>query len=127
MPTGATGDAVVKTVTSPDAPVSFGDISYNAIGTYHYHITEDFPLTSWIDGMSYSHEEWTATVTVTANTKHDKLVATTSMEQTKNASGATINADAKDDTDAKPKTRANSGGDTATITNTYDSTGASTG
>ena len=50
--------------------VSFGQITYNAVGTYRYRVTENVPsgaVNNIFEGVTYSQKEYTVTVTVADN------------------------------------------------------------
>lgn len=114
MPEGAEGDISRVVVTSPEGtdsgtPVAFnfGDIAYDAPGTYTYQIYEPAEEAA-TPGVSASLALYTVTVTV--EDKHDgTLAATAEITRVHDDLGADVAADA-------------AAADVASFTNTFDAT-----
>lgn len=112
MPADAqTGDSgpyvdLVVNARNKDAKVSFGDITFDAPGTYTYSV---FELSGQQDGMSFSAASYEVKVTVAD--QHDGTLKVTDVSMTKKT----------DDAGAKvPDVNANVADKVATFTNTYN-------
>lgn len=115
----ATPEPADTTITvnsqTEDYKASFGDIAFTAPGEYRYNITEDND-TDPINGIDYSAAIYRVVVTVTDDGNGKLVVSKVELQQTQNDAG-TMGADA----DPIPVE-----GSTATFTNIYDVTSATT-
>lgn len=112
MPDGAqTGDSgayvdIVVNAQNKEANVSFGDITYDAPGTYTYSV---FELSGQQDGMSFSAASYEVKVTV--EDQHDGTLKVTGVSMARKT----------DDAGAKvPDVNANVADKVAAFTNTYN-------
>ena len=112
MPDGAqTGDSgayvdFVVNAQNKEANVSFGDITYDAPGTYAYSI---FELSGQQDGMSFSAASYEVKVTV--EDQHDGTLKVTGVSMTKKTDDAGASV---------PAASASVADKVATFTNTYN-------
>ena len=70
MPAGVSGATMTGTATKANPVVNFGDITYEAAGTYNYTITEQ---NGGADGVTYDTTEHTVTVTVSKDKDTNEL------------------------------------------------------
>ena len=90
LPTGVTSDddTTVGTVTNDaDGVISFGQFSFNAEGEYVYQVTE---INEGKGGYSYDDATYTVVFTVSDNPETGSLVATPTIYQGIDTTGATV-------------------------------------
>lgn len=92
LPTGVTSgdDATVGTVTNDtDGVISFGQFSFDAEGEYRYQVTE---INEGKGGYSYDGAIYTVVFTVSDDPETGSLVATPTIYQGKDTTGAIVDA-----------------------------------
>lgn len=92
LPTGVTSgdDTAVGTVTNDaDGVISFGQFSFDAEGEYVYQVTE---INEGKGGYSYDDATYTVVFTVSDDQETGSLVATPTIYQGTDATGATVEA-----------------------------------
>lgn len=92
LPTGVTSgdDATVGTVTNDtDGVISFGQFSFDAEGEYRYQVTE---INEGKGGYSYDGTIYTVVFTVSDDPETGSLVATPTIYQGKDTTGAIVDA-----------------------------------